>query len=93
MKRSNARGCVESMVLRMSAEENLKLMKKLDNAWDAHDWPAVGKYHAKDAAVFWPGGMPPTKGRGDHENVGAEFTKALPDNKSRNDPYRVAFGQ
>ncbi|OPY34679.1 MAG: SnoaL-like polyketide cyclase [Methanomassiliicoccales archaeon PtaU1.Bin124] len=77
----------------MSVEENLSMMKQLDDAWNARDWKKAMKFHSKDVAVYWPGGNPPTMGRDDHEAEAIEFTKAFPDNKVWNNPYRVQFGQ
>lgn len=77
----------------MSVEENLKNMKRLDDAWNAKDWTKAMGYHAKEVTVFWPGGNPPTKGRNNHEKEAIEFTKTFPDNRVWNDPYRVQFGQ
>ncbi len=68
-------------------------MKRLDDAWNAHDWPVVGKFHAKNVKVYWPNAMPPTEGRNNHEEEGAAFTVTFPDNKVHNDPYRIAFAQ
>jgi hypothetical protein len=39
----------------MSGEDNLELMKTLDDAWNAQDWEVFRKRHAQDTAVYWPG--------------------------------------
>ncbi len=75
------------------AEENLKRMAELDDAWNAHDWEKVGRFHTADVAVFWPGGAPPTQGRRDHIEEAKEYAKTFPDNRVGNRPYRVMFGQ
>jgi len=38
----------------MSVEENLKLMKTLDDAWNSQDWETFEKRHAPQVKVFWP---------------------------------------
>ena len=39
----------------MSAEENMKLMKTLDDAWNSQDWETFAKRHTDDVVVRWPG--------------------------------------
>jgi hypothetical protein len=39
----------------MSVEENLRLMKTLDDAWNSQDWIIFEKRHADNVEVFWPG--------------------------------------
>jgi hypothetical protein len=46
----------------MSAEENTKLMKTLDDAWNSQDWETFTKRHIDDVIVRWPA-QPPTEGR------------------------------
>ncbi|MBI0583288.1 MAG: ester cyclase [Methanomassiliicoccus sp.] len=75
-----------------SVEENMRLMKTLDDAWNAQDWEVFKKRHTSDTLVFWPGGAPPTKGRKDHEAESKEFFKTFPDNHIANDPYKILFG-
>ena len=77
----------------MSVEENLQLMKTLDDAWNAKDWDTFNKRHAENVAVFWPGQPNPTKGRHDHKAEAIEFFKMFPDNHIDNDPYKILFGQ
>jgi hypothetical protein len=45
----------------MSIEENIKLMKTLDDAWNSQDWDTFIELHADDVIVRWPG-QPPTIG-------------------------------
>lgn len=77
----------------MSVEENLRLMKTLDDAWNAQDWDTFSKRHAENAAVFWPGQPEPTKGRKAHLKEAMEFFKTFPDNHVANNPYKILFGQ
>ncbi|HLG22085.1 MAG TPA: ester cyclase [Candidatus Manganitrophaceae bacterium] len=76
-----------------SVEENLRLMKTLDDAWNAQDWGTFKKRHAEDVAVYWPGQPEPTRGRHSHEEEAIEFFKIFPDNRVHNDPYMTLFGQ
>ncbi len=50
----------------MSADDNLKRMKTLDNAWNTQDWDVFRKRHSADTQVFWPGQPEPTRGRDAH---------------------------
>ena len=77
----------------MSVEDNLKLMKNLDDAWNTQDWDTFNKRHAEHVAVFWPGNPEPTRGRRSHLEEAQEFFKTFPDNHLVNDPYMVLFGQ
>ena len=45
------------------AQNNLELMRTLDDAWNAQDWETFEKRHSRDTAVFWPGQAEPTRGR------------------------------
>ena len=80
----------------MTAEDNLKLMKTLDNAWNAGPgsplWETFRKRHREDVAVYWPNQPEPTRGRHNHDVEAAEFFKNF-DNKLENNPYKMAFGQ
>jgi predicted ester cyclase len=76
----------------MSVEENIKLMKTLDDAWNSQDWDIFIERHANDVIVRWPD-QPPTLGIDAHKIEGEYFFKAFPDNHIENDPYKVIFGQ
>ena len=76
----------------MSAEENMKLMKTLDDAWNSQDWETFAKRHTDDVIVRWPA-QPPTEGIDAHRKEGEYFFKAFPDNRVANNPYNVLFGQ
>jgi hypothetical protein len=69
----------------MSAEENLKLMQTLDDAWNAQDWDTFEQRHKPDTTVSWPG-QPPTHGIKDHRAEGVAMFKTFPDNKAGNRP-------
>ena len=77
----------------MSVEENLGLMKTLDDAWNAQDWETFRRRHAKDVLVTWPGNPQPTRGIEAHEAESREFFKTFPDNRLDNNPYKIQFGQ
>jgi len=77
----------------MSIEENLRLMKTLDDAWNAQDWDTFNKRHTEDVVVKWPGQSEPTRGIKAHQNEGVEMFKTFPDNHVENNPYKVLFGQ
>jgi ketosteroid isomerase-like protein len=76
----------------MSVQENLQLMKTLDDAWNAQDWETFDQRHAENTAVYWPGQPEPTRGRHNHRAEAIEFFKTF-DNSLENDPYMVMFGQ
>ena len=81
----------------MSVEENLRLMKTLDDAWNAGpespEWKTFRKRHVDNVAVYWPGQPEPTKGRHNHDSEAVEFFKIFPDNHLVNNPYKILFGQ
>ena len=76
----------------MSAEQNLQLMKTLDDAWNAQDWETFNRRHAEDTDVYWPGQKDPTHGRTNHRLESIEFFKSV-ENHLENDPYKIQFGQ
>ena len=76
----------------MRSEDNMELMKTLDDAWNSQDWDTFTKRHTDDVIVRWPG-QPPTEGIVAHRKEGEYFFKAFPDNHVANDPYNVLFGQ
>ncbi len=75
----------------MGVEENLRLMKTLDDAWNAKDWETFKKRHAENVAVYWPGQPEPTRGRHAHHEEAVGFFKAF-DNHLDNNPYKILFG-
>jgi hypothetical protein len=51
-----------------SVEENMRLMKTLDDAWNSQDQDTFNVRHADDVIVRWSG-QPPTNGINVHKNV------------------------
>ena len=80
----------------MVVKENLKLMKTLDDAWNAGPesslWETFKKRHKEDVAVYWPNQPEPTRGRHNHDVEAVEFFKNF-NNSLVNNPYKIAFGQ
>lgn len=76
-----------------SNNENMQLMKTLDDAWNAQDWHTFEKRHADEVAVFWPGQPNPTRGIKNHRLESIEFFKAFPDNHISNNPYKILFAK
>src|SRR5438034_2639693 len=62
------------------AQNNLELMRTLDDSWNTQDWETFEKRHSRDTAVFWPGQAEPTRGRDNHKAESIEFFKTFPDN-------------
>ena len=83
--------------LQVGVEENLRLMKTLDDAWNAGPgsqlWETFRKRHTESVAVYWPGQPEPTRGRHNHDSEAVEFFKIFPDNHLVNNPYKILFGQ
>jgi SnoaL-like polyketide cyclase len=80
-------------VVEVSAEENMQLMKALDDAWNSRDWETFKKRHAENVTVYWPAQAEPTRGREPHHLESVEFCTTFPDNRVKNDPYDIIFGQ
>ena len=73
--------------------ENTERMQQTDNAWNGRDWDAFDRLHDPDCVVYWPGkDADPTRGGHDHRAEAIVFCDAFPDNKVKNDPYDVLFG-
>jgi len=77
----------------MTVEENKRLIKTLDDAWNSQDWDAFNKRHAEKVDVYWPGQPDPTKGQNAFQEEAEQFFKTFPDNRVGNDPYKVLFGE
>jgi len=81
----------------VGVEENLRLMKTLDDAWNAGPgsqlWETFRKRHTEYVAVYWPGQSEPTRGRHNHDSEAVEFFKIFPDKHLVNNPYKILFGQ
>lgn len=39
----------------MGVEENMRLMKTLDDSWNSQDWDTFKDMHHEEVEVFWPG--------------------------------------
>ena len=76
----------------MNAEENLRLMKSLDDAWNAQDWETFSQRHMDDVIVRWPNKQP-TEGMDAHRMEAEYFFRSFPDNHIENDPYKVLIAQ
>jgi len=74
-------------------QNNLELMRTLDDSWNAQDWDTFEKRHSKDTTVFWPGQAEPTRGRDNHKAESIKFFKTFPDNHLINHPYKVEIAQ
>ena len=74
-------------------QNNLELMRTLDDSWNAQDWDTFEKRHSKDTTVFWPGQAEPTKGRDNHKAESIKFFQTFPDNHLINHPYKVEIAQ
>ena len=77
----------------MSVEENLRLMKTLDDAWNNQDWDTFSHRHTEEVVVRWPSQSEPTRGLDAHRNEGVQMFEIFPDNRVQNNPYKVLFGQ
>jgi SnoaL-like polyketide cyclase len=62
----------------MSAEENMRLMKTLEDAWNSQDWDTFSKRHTEDVIAKWPGQTEPTRGLNAHRNQGVQMFKMFP---------------
>jgi hypothetical protein len=72
----------------MTPEQNLQLMKTLDDSWNAKEPTTFHKRHAKDCVVRWPN-QAPTYGIVAHEQEALVFFKTFPDQHLVNNPYKV----
>jgi predicted ester cyclase len=81
------------VVVVISTEENMRLMKTLHDSWNSQDWDIFSKRHTGDVIVRWPGQSEPTRGLSAHRNEGVQIFKMFPDNHVENNPYKVLFGQ
>src|SRR5260370_30553134 len=76
----------------MTPEQNLQLMKTLDDSWNAKELTTFHKRHAKDCVVRWPN-QPPTHGIEAHEQEALAFFKTFPDQHLVNHPYKTMIAQ
>jgi hypothetical protein len=76
----------------MTPEQNLQLMKTLDDSWNAKELTTFHKRHAQDCVVRWPN-QPPTHGIEAHEQEALTFFKTFPDQHLVNNPYKTMIAQ
>jgi predicted ester cyclase len=76
----------------MTPEQNLQLMKTLDDSWNAKELTTFRKRHAKDCVVRWPN-QPPTHGIEAHEQEALTFFKTFPDQHLVNNPYKTMIAE
>ena len=76
----------------MTPEQNLQLMKTLDDSWNAKELTTFHKRHATDCVVRWPN-QPPTHGIEAHEQEALAFFKMFPDQHLVNNPYKVIIAE
>ena len=76
----------------MTADDNLQLMKTLDDSWNSQDLTIFRKRHAKDCIIRWPN-QPPTRGIDAHEAEAIAFFKTFPDQHLVNNPYKVMIAE
>lgn len=74
--------------------DNAKLMQQIDDAWNSRDWKRFDELHDPNCIVYWPGREDkPTRGGVDHRAEAIAFCNAFPDNKVKNQPYDILFGE
>ncbi len=70
----------------------LALMKKGDDAFNAHDIAAMNAVHHPDMVAHLPGNAGPLHGRAAHAAAMGQFFRTFPDVHVHNDPYPIQFG-
>jgi len=70
----------------------LALMKKGDDAFNAHDFTAMNAVHHPDMIAHLPGSVEPLHGRAAHATAMGQFFRTFPDVHVDNDPYQIQFG-
>jgi hypothetical protein len=75
----------------MTPEQNLQLMKTLDDSWNAKELTTFHKCHAKDCVVRLPN-QPPALGIEAHVKEALLF-QTFPDQHLVNNPYKVLIAQ
>jgi len=74
--------------------ENAKRMQQIDDAWNGRDWETFDRLHHPDCVVYWPGREDqPTRGGQAHREEAIAFCDAFPDNRVKNQPYDILFGE
>ena len=76
------------------ATDNAERMQQTDDAWNGRDWDRFDELHDPECTVYWPGAEDtPTRGGDDHRAEAQAFCAAFPDNKVKNRPYDILFGE
>ena len=70
----------------------LHLMKRGDDAFNAHDVEAMNAVHHPDMIAHISGNAAPLRGRAAHAAAMEQFFRMFPDVHVANDPYPVRFG-
>ena len=70
----------------------LALMKKGDDAFNAHDFAGMDAVHHPDMVAHIPGNAEPLYGRAAHAAAMEQFFRTFPDVHVSNDPYPIQFG-
>ena len=70
----------------------LALMKKGDDAFNAHDFRGMNAVHHPDMIAHITGNAGPLYGRAAHATAMEQFFRMFPDVHVQNDPYPVRFG-
>jgi hypothetical protein len=70
----------------------LALMKKGDDAFNAHDTAGMDAVHHPDMIAYVTGDADPLYGRAAHAAAMGQFFRIFPDVHVHNDPYLVQFG-
>ena len=76
------------------ATDNAERMQRIDDAWNSRDWDTFDQLHHPDCVVYWPGREDqPTRGGQPHREEAIAFCDAFPDNRVKNQPYDILFGE
>ncbi|RWB97236.1 MAG: DUF4440 domain-containing protein [Mesorhizobium sp.] len=70
----------------------LELMRKGDDAFNAHDFDAMKAVHHPDMIAYVTGNPQPLYGRDAHAAAMGQFFSIFPDVHVDNDPYPIQFG-
>lgn len=81
-----------TMVFSEHTTHLLELTKMGDDAFNAHDFPAMDKFHHPDLIAHLTGIAAPTVGTAPHEAMVERMVRAFPDIRVLNDPYPVQLG-
>ncbi len=77
----------------MSVKRNLKLMKMVDDAWNAQDWKTLETCYAKNVEVHWPDQLDARIGFDEYLRASKAYFNGYPDAHIANNPYKICFGE